>query len=102
MKLALLLFLIGIYGIILNRKHYLLVLISIEILLLAVTILVLYFSILHDDMLAQIFGLYIISMAAAETAVALSILVAYHRLRGTINITKTSTDTEALLPKFIL
>jgi len=99
MKLALLLFLIGIYGIILNRKHYLLMIIAIEIILLAVTILVLYFSILHDDILAQIFGLYIISIAAAESAIALSILVAYHRLRGTINITSSK---EYLLPQFTL
>jgi NADH-ubiquinone oxidoreductase chain 4L len=84
MELGLFLFMIGIYGIILNRKNYILMLISLEILLLAVTLLIITQSIYNDDIFGQIYGLYIIAIAGAESAIGLSILVAFYRLRGSI------------------
>ena len=96
MKLGLFLFLIGVYGFILNLKNYLLILISLEILLLGITILTVVFSIYHDDIIGQIFGLYIIAIAAAEAAIALSILVSFNKLRGSLTITDTKNNTKIL------
>lgn len=86
MTLSLLLFIIGILGFILNRKNILLMIISIEIMLLAVTLLVLVSSFNFDDILGQTYSIYIISMAGAESAIGLGILVAYYRLRGNISL----------------
>jgi NADH-ubiquinone oxidoreductase chain 4L len=86
MNLSILLFLIGILGFILNRKNIILMIIAIEIMLLAVTLLVLISSFGFDDSTGQTFSLYIISIAGAESVIGLSILVAYYRLRGTISI----------------
>jgi NADH-ubiquinone oxidoreductase chain 4L len=89
MNLSLLLFLIGILGFIINRKNIILMIISIEIMLLAVTLLILIMSINFDDNVGQTFSVYNISIAGAESVVGLSILVAYYRLRGNIKITST-------------
>ena len=78
------LFLIGILGFVLNRKNIILMLISIEIMLLAVTFLILTNSIILEDIIGQLFSLYIIVIAAAESAIGLGILVSYYRLRGNI------------------
>ena len=86
MNLSLLLFLVGILGFILNRKNIILMLISIEIMLLAVTFLILISSYQLDDNIGQTFSVYIISIAGAESVIGLSILVAYYRLRGTISL----------------
>ena len=86
MNLSLLLFLIGILGFILNRKNIILMLISIEIMLLAITLLVIMSSFSFDDILGQTFSVYIIAIAGAESAIGLGILVAYYRLRGSIAI----------------
>jgi NADH-ubiquinone oxidoreductase chain 4L len=86
MNLSLFLFLIGILGFILNRKNIILMIIAIEIMLLAVTLLVLISSIGFDDNIGQTFSIYIISIAGAESVIGLSILVAYYRLRGTISL----------------
>jgi len=86
MNLSLSLFLIGILGFILNRKNIILMIISIEIMLLAVTLLVLISSATFDDNIGQTFSVYIISIAGAESVIGLSILVAYYRLRGNISL----------------
>ncbi len=86
MNLALFLFLVGILGFILNRKNIILSIISIEIMLLAVTLLILICSYTFDDSIGQTFSIYIISVAGAESVVGLSILVAYYRLRGNISL----------------
>lgn len=80
MNLSILLFLIGILGFILNRKNIILMIIAIEIMLLAVTLLVLISSYGFDDNVGQTFSIYIISIAGAESVIGLSILVAYYRL----------------------
>jgi NADH-ubiquinone oxidoreductase chain 4L len=86
MNLSLLLYITGVLGFVLNRKNILLMLISIEIMLLAITFLILVNSLSFDDILGQVFAIYIISIAGAESAVGLAILVAFYRLRGSIAI----------------
>ena len=86
MNLSLILFLIGILGFVLNRKNIILMLISIEIMLLAITFLILISSLGFDDILGQTYAIYIIASAAAESAIGLGILVAFYRLRGSIAI----------------
>ena len=84
MNLALFLFLVGILGFILNRKNIILMIISIEIMLLAVTLLVLISSFAFEDSIGQTFSIYIISIAGAESIIGLSIIVAYYKLRGNL------------------
>jgi len=79
MNLSLFLFLIGILGFILNRKNLLLLIISIEIMLLAVTLLIVISSFTFDDNIGQTFAIYVIAIAGAESVIGLSILVAYYR-----------------------
>jgi NADH-ubiquinone oxidoreductase chain 4L len=86
MHLSLILFLIGLLGFVLNKKNIIIMLICIEIMLLAITFLILISSLNFDDILGQTFAIYIISVAGAESAIGLSILVAFYRLRGSIII----------------
>ena len=86
MNIAIILFLIGILGFVLNRKNIILMIIAIEIMLLAVTFLILITSYGFNDSIGQTFSIYIISIAGAESVIGLSILVAYYRLRGTISL----------------
>jgi NADH-ubiquinone oxidoreductase chain 4L len=86
MNFGLILFLIGILGFVLNKKNIILMLISIEIMLLAVTFIILISSVNFDDILGQTFAIYIITVAGAESAIGLGILVAFYRLRGSIAI----------------
>ena len=80
MNLSLILFIIGILGFVLNRKNIILMLISIEIMLLAITFLILVSSLSFDDILGQTYAIYIIAIAGAESAIGLGILVAFYRL----------------------
>jgi NADH-ubiquinone oxidoreductase chain 4L len=86
MNLSLVLFIIGVLGFVLNKKNILLMLISIEVMLLAITFLVLVNSVSFDDILGQTYSIYIIAIAGAESAIGLAILVAFYRLRGSIAI----------------
>ena len=86
MNFSIILFIIGILGFVLNRKNIILMLISIEIMLLSVTFLILISSLSFDDILGQTFSVYILTIAGAESAIGLGILVAYYRLRGSISI----------------
>ena len=79
MNFSLILFTIGILGFVLNRKNIILMLISIEIMLLAITFLILVSSLSFDDILGQTYAIYIISIAGAESAIGLAILVAFYR-----------------------
>lgn len=82
------LFLIGCLGLILNRKNILIIIMSIELTLLAVTLNFIIFSIYLDDIVGQIFVIFILTIAAAESAIGLSILISYYKLKGTISIEK--------------
>jgi len=86
MNLTLTLFLIGLLGFILNKKNILIMLISIEIMLLAITFLILISSLNIDDIVGQTYAIYIIVVAGAESAIGLGIVVAFYRLRGSIAI----------------
>lgn len=84
MNLSLILFTIGILGFVLNRKNIILMLISIEIMLLAITFLILVSSLSFDDILGQTYAIYIIAIAGAESAIGLGILVAFYRLNSSL------------------
>lgn len=84
--LATLLFVIGICGIFMNRKNIITVLMSIELMLLAVNINFVAFSVALGDLAGQIFTILILTVAAAEAAIGLAILVVYFRNRGTIDV----------------
>ncbi len=86
LTLSLVLFLIGILGIIVNRKNLIILLMSIELMLLSLNFSFIVSTVLLDDLLGQVFSLYILVVAAAESAIGLSILVAYYRVRGTISV----------------
>jgi len=86
MNLSLILFLVGILGFVLNRKNIILMLISIEIMLLSVTLMILIGSLGFEDIIGQVYAIYIITIAGAESAIGLGILVAFYRLRGSISI----------------
>lgn len=79
-------FIVGIEGFILNNKNMILMLICLEMMLLGITVIVLTLSITLDDILGQIYGLYVIILAGAESAIGLSILVSYYGVRGDVNI----------------
>ena len=81
---SLCLFVLGLLGIFLNRKNALLVLMSVELMLLSINFNFLIASSYLDDRLGQIFAIFILTVAAAESSIGLAILVTYYRLRGTI------------------
>lgn len=70
----------------LSRKHLIIVLISLELMLLSININFVVYSVLLDDILGQIYAIMLLAIAAAETAIGLAILVIYYRLRGGISI----------------
>jgi NADH-quinone oxidoreductase subunit K len=80
--------LIGVLGLVLNRKNILIILMSIELMLLAINMNFVVFSVHLDDLLGQVFTLFVLTVAAAESAIGLAILVVYYRVRGTIAIEK--------------
>jgi NADH:ubiquinone oxidoreductase subunit K len=81
MNLALILFVIGSIGFVFNRNNLILMIISIEITLLSVTVMILSFSWLFNDIGGEVFGLYIIAVAGAESAIGLAIMISYMHLR---------------------
>ena len=89
--LSALLFSIGVIGIFLNRKNVIIILMSIEIILLAVNINLVAFSYFLNDLTGQIFSLFVLTVAAAEAAIGLAILVIYNRNAGSIEIEKINT-----------
>ena len=80
------LFVIGIFGIFLNRKNVIAILMSIELMLLAVNINLVAFSSYSGDLVGQIFTMFVLTVAAAEAAIGLAILVVFFRNRGTIEV----------------
>jgi NADH-quinone oxidoreductase subunit K len=80
------LFIIGALGLVLNRKNILITLMSIELMLLAINLNFVIFSIYLDDIAGYVFVLFILTIAAAESAVGLAILTIYYRLKNTIRI----------------
>ena len=79
-------FTIGVFGIFLNRKNVIIILMSIELILLAVNLNLVAFSAFLGDLVGQVFALFVLTVAAAEAAIGLAILVVYYRNRGTIAV----------------
>jgi NADH-quinone oxidoreductase subunit K len=86
LTVAAILFTLGIFGIFLNRKNVIVILMSIELMLLAVNINLVAFSAVHNDLVGQVFALIVLTVAAAEAAIGLAIVVVYFRNRGTIDV----------------
>ena len=86
LAVAAILFTIGIFGIFLNRKNVIVILMSIELILLAVNINFVAFSTHIGDLMGQVFALLVLTVAAAEAAIGLAILVVYFRNRGSIAV----------------
>ncbi|MFM2443681.1 MAG: hypothetical protein RJB09_867 [Pseudomonadota bacterium] len=83
---AAMLFTLGIAGIILNRKNIIIILMSVELILLSVNINLVAFSSFLGDLTGQVFSLFILTVAAAEAAIGLAVLVTYFRNRGSIAV----------------
>jgi NADH-quinone oxidoreductase subunit K len=86
LTVAAVLFVIGIFGLFLNRKNIIILLMSIELIFLSVNINFVAFSSYMGDMAGQVFTLFILTVAAAEAAIGLAILVVFFRNRGTIDV----------------
>ena len=80
------LFTLGMFGIFLNRKNVIIILMSFELMLLAVNINLVAFSHFHADLIGQVFALFVLTVAAAESAIGLAIIVVYFRNRGSIAV----------------
>jgi len=80
------LFVVGIFGLFLNRKNVIILLMSIELILLSVNINLVAFSAYSGDLVGQVFTLFVLTVAAAESAIGLAILVSFFRNRGTIDV----------------
>jgi NADH-quinone oxidoreductase subunit K len=86
LTVAAILFTIGVLGIFLNRKNIIVILMSVELILLAVNLNFVAFSAYLGDLVGQVFALFVLAVAAAEAAIGLAILVVYFRNRGTIAV----------------
>ena len=83
---AAIIFSLGIFGIFMNRKNVIVILMSVELMLLAVNINLVAFSAEHRDLVGQIFSLFVLTVAAAEASIGLAILVVFFRNRGSIAV----------------
>jgi NADH-quinone oxidoreductase subunit K len=86
LTVAAILFTLGIFGIFLNRKNVIIILMSIELMLLAVNINFVAFSVVLNDLVGQVFAMFVLTVAAAEAAIGLAIVVVYFRNRGSIQV----------------
>ena len=86
LTLGAIIFTIGVVGIFLNRKNIIVILMSIELILLAVNINLVSFSIFLNNLIGQVFTVFILTVAAAEAAIGLAIIVVYYRNAGTISV----------------
>ena len=91
LTLAAIIFTIGIIGIFLNRKNVIIILMSIELILLAVNINMVSFSIYLQNLVGQVFTMFILTVAAAEASVGLAIIVIYYKNKGSINVEQISS-----------
>ena len=86
LSLGAIIFFLGVIGIFLNRKNVIVILMSIELILLSVNINLISFSIFSGDIVGQIFTMLILTVAAAEAAIGLAIIVSYYRNRGSVRV----------------
>ena len=85
-----LLFIIGLTGMVINRRNILILIMCIEMMILSLNLNFIVFSIYFDDLYGQIFSLFILTVAAAESAIGLAIIIIYYRLRGSILMSQIS------------
>ena len=83
---AMVLFLLGILGIVINRQSVITLLMSLELMLLGINMSLITSSIYLNDLIGQMFPLFILTIAAAESAIGLAILITFYRIRGTISV----------------
>jgi NADH-quinone oxidoreductase subunit K len=86
LTLSVIVFTIGIIGVFLNRKNVIIILMSIELILVAVNINLVSFSIYLQDLVGQVFTMFVLTVAAAEAAIGLAIIVIYYKNKGSINV----------------
>jgi NADH-quinone oxidoreductase subunit K len=86
LAVAAILLVLGVFGIFLNRKNVIIILMSVELILLAVNINLVAFSAALGDMVGQVFAMFVLGVAAAESAIGLAIVVVYFRNRGSIQV----------------
>ena len=86
LAVAAILFTLGVLGIFINRKNVIVILMSIELILLAVNVNLVAFSNFNGDLVGQVFALFVLTVAAAESAIGLAIIVVYYRNRGSIAV----------------
>jgi NADH-quinone oxidoreductase subunit K len=86
LTVAAILFTLGIFGIFVNRKNVIIILMSIELMLLAINLNLVAFSAYLGDLAGQVFAMFVLTVAAAEAAIGLAILVVYFRNRGSIEV----------------
>ena len=86
LTVAAMLFTLGVFGIFINRKNVIVILMSVELILLAVNLNLVAFSAFLGDLVGQVFALLVLTVAAAEAAIGLAILVVYYRNRGSIAV----------------
>lgn len=91
LMLSAILFVIGVFGIFLNRKNVIVILMSIELMLLAVNINFVSFSVYLNDLAGQVFTMFNLTIAAAEAAIGLAIMVVFFRNKGSIAVEDIST-----------
>jgi NADH-quinone oxidoreductase subunit K len=91
LTVAAILFTFGVVGIFLNRRNVIIILMSVELILLAVNINLVAFSAFLNDIVGQVFALFVLTVAAAEAAIGLAILVIFFRNRGTIAVEEINT-----------
>lgn len=80
------LFNVGLFGVLFNRRHFLLVLISLELMFLAINICLITCSLYYDDVIIHIWVLSLLAVSAGEAAIGLAIVIAYYRVQGSVNI----------------
>lgn len=90
LTLAAIIFTIGIVGIFINRKNIIIILMSVELILLAVNINLVSFSIYLQNLTGQVFSMFVLTVAAAEAAVGLAIIVVYYKNKGSIDVEQIS------------
>tara|TARA_B110000438_G_scaffold292097_1_gene329939 strand:- start:334 stop:645 length:312 start_codon:yes stop_codon:yes gene_type:complete len=91
LTLGAIIFTIGVIGIFLNRKNVIIILMSIELILLSVNINLVSFSVYLQNLVGQVFSMFILTVAAAEAAIGLAIIVIYYKNKGSISVEKIST-----------
>ncbi|MEW5726519.1 MAG: NADH-quinone oxidoreductase subunit NuoK [Pseudomonadota bacterium] len=90
LTVAAILFTLGVFGIFLNRKNVIIIMMSVELMLLAVNLNLVAFSSFLNDLVGQVFAMFILTVAAAEAAIGLAIVVVFFRNRGTIAVEEIS------------